>query len=378
LTRSYSSVIPLPDLELWDKLRQRSAPIAFDLELTARCNNDCRHCYINLPADDTEARARELTLAEVERIGRDTVSMGAMWCLLTGGEPLLRKDFPDIYLALKKLGLLVSVFTNACLVTPEHVELFKKHPPRDIEVTVYGATEATYERVTRRPGSFRAFRRGLDLLLEAGVKVSLKAMALRSNVHELEEIGRFCRALTADSYRFDPMLHLRFDRDPERNREIREERLSPAEIAAVEQADRERFGALRRECDKLILPDTELPVCNHLFHCGAGRGGFSVGSDGVFRLCSSLWHPDTVFDLRKGTLAQAWQVLVPRVRAMRSDRPEFLARCRACPIINLCLWCPAHAYLETGELDQPVDYFCEVAHARAAGLEKDRSTENGQ
>ena len=57
---------------------------------------------------------------------------------------------------------------------------------------------------------------------------------------------------------------------------------------------------------------------------------------------------------------------------MRSDRPEFLARCRACPIINLCLWCPAHAYLETGELDVPVDYFCEVAHARAAGLGTDK------
>ena len=54
--------------------------------------------------------------------------MGALWCLLTGGEPLLREDFAEIYLGLKRLGLLVSVFTNACLVTPEHVELFQKVP----------------------------------------------------------------------------------------------------------------------------------------------------------------------------------------------------------------------------------------------------------
>lgn len=378
MTQSYSSVIPLPDLELWDRLKQRGAPVAFDLEITARCNNDCRHCYINLPTTDSEARAQELTLAEIERIAREAVSMGAVWCLLTGGEPLLREDFPDIYLALKRLGLLVSVFTNACLVTASHVELFQSHPPRDIEVTVYGATETTYERVTRRPGSFRAFRRGLDLLLSGGVKVHLKAMALRSNVLELEEIGRFCRKLSVDSYRFDPLLHLRFDRDPERNREIRGERLTPTEIAAIERGDKERFGALRKECDRLILPGSERADCNHLFHCGAGKGGFSVSFDGRFRLCSSLWHPDTVFDLRKGSLAEAWQQLVPRVRGMRSDRPEFLARCRACPIINLCLWCPAHAYLETGELDQPVDYFCEVAHARAAGLKAGEGTENDQ
>jgi len=208
------------------------------------------------------------------------------------------------------------------------------------------------------------------------VKVQLKAMALRSNVHELEKIGHFCREISADSYRFDPMLHLRFDRDPERNREIREERLTPAEIAAIERADKERFGALHRQCEELILDQSERVECSHLFHCGAGLGSFSVSFDGRFRLCSSLWHPDTVFDLRKGTLSEAWKNLVPRVREMRSDRAEFLSRCRTCRIINLCLWCPAHAYLETGEHDRPVDYFCEVARARAAELEQD--TENDQ
>jgi radical SAM protein with 4Fe4S-binding SPASM domain len=60
---------------------------------------------------------------------------------------------------------------------------------------------------------------------------------------------------------------------------------------------------------------------------------------------------------------------VPKVRDLRSRRQQYLDRCRACPIINLCLWCPAHAHLETGELDLPVEYFCEVAHARAAALE---------
>ena len=78
---------------------------------------------------------------------------------------------------------------------------------------MYGVTPATYEAVTRRPGSFANFRRGLDLLLENGVPVRLKAMALRANVHELPEIARFCRARTSDYFRFDPHLHLRFDND---------------------------------------------------------------------------------------------------------------------------------------------------------------------
>jgi radical SAM protein with 4Fe4S-binding SPASM domain len=81
-----------------------------------------------------------------------------------------------------------------------------------------------------------------------------------------------------------------------------------------------------------------------------------------------LWHPATLYDLKKGTLKEAWEKFVPRVRDLRSSRKDFLEKCRRCKIINLCLWCPAHAYLETGEMDAVVDYFCRVARARAESL----------
>ncbi len=369
---SFVSEGRLPEFALWDKIADRRVPLDFCLEVTARCNNDCRHCYINLPAGDAEARRQELSLAEIGDVADQAVALGTLWCLVSGGEPLLRADFSELYVMLRRKGLLVSVFTNACLVTEEHVALFKKHPPRDVEVTVYGATEETYERVTRHPGSFAAFRRGLDLLLDNGIKVRLKAMALCSNVHELPAIAAFCREHTTDYFRFDPLLHLRYDGDPRRNEEIRAERLSPEEIVAIEQGDEERATALEKGCDKLIFPAYHGEVCDHLVHCGAGNRSFVVSYDGVFRLCADLWHPDCTYDLRRGRLKEAWEELVPRVRDMRSASPEFLERCRRCPIINLCLWCPAHAHLETGELDGFVPYFCEVAHARAGALQARR------
>ncbi|MCP4753984.1 MAG: radical SAM protein [Proteobacteria bacterium] len=352
-------------------------PLSFDRELTVRCNNDCAHCYINLPACDRAARDRELSFSEIDALADQAVSLGAVWCLLTGGEPLLREDFAQIYLALKKKGLLVSVFTNAAPITEEHVELFKRYPPRHIEATVYGATQETCERVTRRPGSYAAFKRGLDRLLDAGVAVRLKAMALSANVGELPEIARFCRERTKDYFRFDPQLHLKFDGDPARNREIESERLPPEKVVEIERADQEKFETLKKGCDKLITPECARNGCNHLFHCGAGTGSFSVAYDGTFRLCSSLWHPDCVVDLRKVGLAEAWRDLVPRVREKRSDKREFLEKCRACDIINLCLWFPAHAYLETGELDAHVEFFCKVAHARADMLREVTVSEKG-
>jgi len=359
---------PLPEFALWEKMAGGRAVFSFDLELTARCNLDCRHCYINLPAGDRSARKRELSAAEVGRLAGEAAALGAVWCLITGGEPLLRKDFFDVYRALHSKGLILSVFTNATLVNDEHVRFFRKFPPRDVEVTVYGVTKETYERVTRTPGSFDAFLRGLDLLLASGIDVRLKAMALRTNKHELAAIGEFCRARTKDYYRFDPNLHLRFDGDKARNGLILAERLSPKEIVRLERSDPERFGALTTACAELVPDEVPASDCRHIFRCGVGQRSFVIGPEGRLRPCQSLHHPEFLYDLRKGTLADAWTRFVPEVLRRGTERTDYLEKCGRCPVVNLCLWCPAHAYLETGELDLPVEAFCRVAWARAEAL----------
>jgi radical SAM protein with 4Fe4S-binding SPASM domain len=360
-------------IPLWDKMAARRVPAYFDLEITARCNNDCRHCYINLPANDPQARSTELTLAEIDNLAEQAVALGTLGCLVTGGEPLLRQDFVEVYHLLKRKGLLVTVFTNACLVTEEHVRLFKRYPPRTIEVSVYGVTAETYERVTRKPGSYRLFRRGLDLLWQAGVPVRLKAMALRSNLAEMPQIAQFCREHTRDFFRFDPLLHLRYDRDPLRNLDIRAERLSAAEIARIEQEDPERSEGLTKKCDELILKDINPDGDNHIITCGAGLSSFAITFDGFFKLCSTLYHPDSLYDLRKGTLHDAWHEFVPRVRSLRSNNPAFLNGCRSCELVNLCIWCPATADLEFSRMDAGGEYFCQVARARAESIRKQTS-----
>jgi radical SAM protein with 4Fe4S-binding SPASM domain len=354
---------PLPEFELWNELADKDMPVSLELELTARCNNDCRHCYINLPAGDGAARARELTFDEIVAVADQAVELGVLWCLLTGGEPLLRPDFSEIYVALKRRGLLVSVFTNACLLTPEHVDLFLRYHPRDVEITMYGASRAAYERVTRTPGSFDAFLRGVRLLEQGGVGARYKAMALRSNVQELSAMAEFGRVRTKDYFRFDPLLHLRYDRDAARNVEICAERLTPAEIAAIEQSDEERAHALRGECRKAAV--SEAPAEPDLiFKCGVGQE-ITVGYDGSLRLCSSLWHPDYVADVRREPLAAAWRRLASKARAARTRDAAYLELCAQCKLTDLCLYCPAHAYLENGSLTQPVDDFCATALARA-------------
>ena len=358
----FTETLPLNDLPLWARMRGRRFPVSFDFELTARCNNNCTHCYINLPAGDQRAKASELTLDEIDRFSSEAVEMGALWCLLSGGEPLLRPDFHEIYRLLKRKGLLVSVFTNATLISKKHVALFKELPPRDIEVTVYGVSERVYERITRKPGSYDAFRRGLSLLEEAGIPVRLKTIALRSNLEQFEQIMAFCQEHSCDSPRYDPLIHLRYDRDPVRNAEICAERLDVDEVIALERQDARRNAALQKSCQE--AREIHAPGEPLVMRCSAGNKHFTIGADGSFRLCSSLWAAGTVYDLRRGTLKQAWDEHVPAVRQIRTINTTYLETCHVCPLTQLCFRCAAYADLESGSLDGETRYYCEVAHAR--------------
>lgn len=358
----------IPDFLEKKRIGKKRTPYSFDIDLTARCNNDCNHCYINVPANDTRFKEQELSLSQIEKIADEAVSMGTMWCLLSGGEPLIREDFEEIYLMLKRKGLLVSLYTNATLINDDHIDLFKRFPPREIEITVYGVTPDTYGKVTNRPANFKAFQLGLNQLLNNNISVRLKTMVMRSNIHEFSEIAAFCRQYTKDYFRFDPHLHLRYDRNPEGNRKILSERLTPEEIANIEHEDPTRSESLKKDCHIYIRNSVEACSTGHLFNCGAGRESFSVSFDGNFRLCSSLLAPECVYDLKNGNLQEAWTKFAPQILSMTTTNPEIRLKCNQCPIINLCQWCPANAYLECGQLDCRPDYFCEVAHARSEAL----------
>lgn len=355
--------IPISKLPLWEMARLNRTLLSVTMEITARCNNECAHCYINLPANDPLAMEKELSTKEIKALIDEAVSLGALWFLLTGGEPLLRDDFFDIYVYLKKKGALVSVFTNATLVTDEHVKVFKKYPPRDIEVSIYGVTKETYEKVTGKK-IFAAAMAGVDRLLRGGLPVTLKSTILKSNYRELDQIAEFCREKSPLPFRFDPFLNLRIDGDFKKNEKIKSERLSPEEIIQIEKKDIARYDALIKKCHRIDGPKRDVNPSEKLFRCQAGINSCCIGYDGILKLCSTLVEVSCIFDLKKVGLSDAWLNFFPVVTASKSKSEAYKNRCGCCNIVDLCMWCPANVFLETGELDGYVQDFCDLAYKR--------------
>jgi radical SAM protein with 4Fe4S-binding SPASM domain len=346
-----------------------------DLELTERCNHNCIHCCINLPGDDAAAKGRELSTGQVQEILQEAVLLGCLTVRFTGGEPLLREDFEELYLFARRLGLRVSIFTNGTLLSPGRVRLLARVPPLErLEVTVYGMEKKSCETVTRTPGSFAAARAGLRRLIEHQVPFYVRGTVLPPTRKEMEALAKWAESLPSmdgppDSCMF---LDLRCRRDSAKNRQIRRLRLPPEEGLRILTRKKEDYlRAMTLYCSQKIGPCGDL-----LFSCGAGVGRGCVDAYGTFQPCVMLRHPDTVYNLRTGSLGDALATFFPRMRERRASNPGYLQRCARCFLKGLCEQCPAKSWGEHGTLDTPVEYFCEIGHiqARYLGLLKEQES----
>ena len=124
-------------------------PFSVLFELTPKCNLNCIHCYLQ-----NVHSAEQLNYEEITKILDILYEKGILFLTLTGGEILLRKDFLDIYLYAKKRGFLVELFSNGLLFSDDIINVLQKYPPLYIDITLYGACEETYRKVTKIHGAF--------------------------------------------------------------------------------------------------------------------------------------------------------------------------------------------------------------------------------
>jgi MoaA/NifB/PqqE/SkfB family radical SAM enzyme len=363
---SYVVIKKIDKTALWKGRQPLLASL--DIELTERCNNNCQHCYINLPQNCRDAKTKELSTKEIKDILKEAVSLGCMKVRFTGGEPLLREDFKELYIFARKLGLRVLIFTNATLIDLGLAELFVRIPSLEkIEVTVYGMKKASYEPATRKKGTFQAAWRGIGLLLKHKIPFVVKSAILPSNKNEIDEFEAWAATIPwmdkppSHSMFFD--LRCRRD-DAKKNALIRSVRVSPDEgLEILKIRAKEYLKEMKEFCAKFIGPPGE-----KLFSCGSGCNGGCVDAYGTFQPCMMLRHPDVVYGLKNGTLNDAMVNFFPKIRKISAVNPDYLLRCARCFLKGLCEQCPGKSWMEYGTLDTPVEYCCKAAHVQAKYL----------
>lgn len=341
---------------------------SLDIELTERCNNNCIHCYINQPINDQRSEEKELSTEKLKEILKEAAGLGCLTVRFTGGEPLLRDDFEELYLYVRKLGVKVLLFTNATLITPRLAGVFARVPPLEpIEISVYGMKKSSYEAITIAIGSFDAAWRGINLLIEKKIPIIIKSPVLPPNKDEIMELEAWASTIPSivEPPSYSMFYDLRcFHDSPPKNNRIKNLRLAPDEAINIISRNRNLyFEEMRTICTRFMGPPSL-----RLFSCGAGNSGGCINARGFFQLCLLLRPPHTVFDLRRGSLKDALLHFFPKIRKTTATNPDYLKRCAVCFLKGLCEQCPAKSWTESGSLDTPVEYLCRIAHAQARHL----------
>ncbi len=339
-----------------------------DIELTERCNNRCIHCYNR--TDDPSAAMRELSTQAILDILGQACDLGCISVRFTGGEPMLREDFLDLYCHARHLGLQVDVTTNGTLITKHIADTFSKIPPLGkIEVTLYGSTQASCEAVTQVEGSFERARKGVNNLQDFSVPFEIRGVVLSENVNERSAFEEMAASLGPETMppAFTVLLDLRARRDSaEKNHRIRSLRLPPDDCVSQLAFHTEQYikdaRRLMRNCGS--LPNIRI------FSCGVGKGSACLNSYGELQACFLLRHPYTTYSLLAPghTLEEALKRKFPSLASSEAENEDYLERCARCFLRELCDQCPARSWVEHGTLDTPVDYLCQVAHQQAFGL----------
>jgi radical SAM protein with 4Fe4S-binding SPASM domain len=332
---------------------KQGIPSTGTIEVTHRCPLECAHCYNNLPMDDTSARHGELTYEELCHVIDEITEAGCFWLLFTGGEIFARRDFLDIYTYAKNKGLIITLFTNATLITEKIADYLVQYPPFNIEVTLYGRTKETYERLTGIPGSYEKCLRGIKLLRERNLPLKVKAVAVTINKHEIWDMRRFVEDEIGVVFKFDAMMNPRIDC----SQSPLAVRLKPEEIVEFDLLEPDRVAEYRRIATNFVLPPEPT---GEVYHCGGGIDSFAIDPEGKMSICT-LSHVD-MYDLRKGNFREGWEYFLNAVRQRKITR---LTKCSTCGIKSMCGMCPANGQLENGDPESPVDFLCQTAHLRA-------------
>lgn len=339
-------ICPLTDavtLEWTTGFRTRAArtrtPVSATLELTRRCNLRCAHCYLGDQAEQHRLRDREMDTEAVQAALSEWAGAGCLYLCITGGEPMLRRDFAEVYRHARELGLVVTVFCNGTLVTDEIVALFRELPPRKVEISIYGATAGTQDTVTGTPGSHARAWAGIRRLHAAGVRVELKTLLLTTNRHEHGAMEAQARELGV-GFRHDAAVFPCLTGGSTRPLALR---LPPEEAVRHDLATDERRSMWREKIEKTAAH----PEDDRLYTCSAGLTAFHADPYGTLFPCLLAVNYATPSTGRP--FLEAWNSGLGTIRDRKRTRPggSFSGDLR-----GACTHCPAFNRLETGDEEQ--------------------------
>lgn len=340
-------------------------PLKGTFELTARCNLSCKMCIVRVNEKRMcELNTKEKTAEEWIDMAKQAFNAGTIELLLTGGEIFLRPDFCEIYEAIAQMGFVLTIYTNATMVTDKIMNTLKKYPPHKIGVTMYGASNETYEKMCGCKDGYDRFVKGIKQLSSLPSLFDMRTTIIKDNLHDLKAMKQFTKDMFGDTQKLtiSRMVNGKIRGGIACPRDCR---LSPKENVDMIHFTLVDIWEKVKSC-KLELPEKfpkiekdikhKIPVeGRYLFeNCGAGLNSYAINYNGEMYACEILNKGCT--EPFKTSFNDAWSHL-PEQYPLSKVNPK----CLTCSFADWCESCPASRLAETGDWFEVSEYSCQEA-----------------
>lgn len=348
------------------KATAKGIPISATFELTPTCNFNCSMCYMRLSPQRLKELGGLRTVEEWKSTALEMKRMGTLFILLTGGEPLLYPKFEELYSFLANEGFILTLNTNGSLITPEIVKLWKKQLPRRLNITLYGASEETYEKLCHNRSGFQQTLKAFELIKEYDIPARLNISIVEENQNEYDDMRRIAEdfgfPVMANSYMLGGCSILCNDKSDIATRRMNPERAALCDIHHMKYSQKESFiENAKRHIDIVKSGQAEIKTPQGL-QCSAGETNCWIDFRGMMLPCTIM--EEYGVSLKEHTVEEAWSLIRNTCQNITLQKD-----CIGCNLSELCPKCWANLNLENKYCGTK-DYLCRYANEKKRLLEK--------
>ena len=336
------------------------------IEITSKCNERCIHCY--MPHDN---KGSYILTDLFYDILEQCKEMKLLHITLTGGEPMLHKDFIGFMKKCKEYNMSVNILSNLTLLNDEIIEEMKTNRLLSVQVSLYSMDSKIHDAITRKKGSFETTKKAILKLKENDVPIQISCPIIMQNKNTYKDVLAWANAHN---------IHVGCDyviiAGCDHTTQNLESRLSINDVKDVISEkivnEPKYLEIMEKEAEKKSshTPDD--------FICSVCASSICVADNGNVYPCAG-WQSFVVGNLNQTSLKDVW-VKSKNIQNLRGLRKRDFPKCVQCPEKNYCTMCMVRNANEHPSGNHLVvnEYFCNVAKVNKEMVQDINKTDKPQ
>lgn len=327
----------------FDSLYRKRKLVSATVEILNICNFKCIHCYNqDIKHCVMDKQTAFNIIDQMKELGLERIT-------ITGGDPFMHPNFREIYEYCYEKNLEIAIFTNGYLID-KYLDLLISKPPKQIEISLYGMDNDTYNKICKVEDGFTKVSNNIDLIIKNNLNLKLKTVIMMQNYLQYDSMIDFCKKRNLN---FKAELSILKSKNFENNQT--ETRLQDEVYSLMfKKIKAEKIEIWKTNYEKAKIKENQ----HLLYSCGAGKISLFVSSCGDISLCTFATFSNK--NIKDYSVKEIWDSFKEYLILEQDNN----SKCAQCKYRVFCTNCPVMSYLEhqtNGKSILPVEQNCREA-----------------